>query len=270
MGRLMNRLGLVITTRLGFRFSGRDLMTPAQVDERIQLLQHTSMRSIAALAEFEPTWVLQTDPDLESHVQRRIDDESIAVPPGCRVHLVTRRGADFGAAGLGSLRDLPDRFLCARLDSDDYYLPEAIEWALDQTQLEVSTLVDFHRGYLVDLSRGDVEHHSYVSQGPFYGIVANRWDPLPSIGHHESARDGRRSVSVNQRAWLQTVHSSNVMTTFVDESLTQRMRSMRREIIRNGGTRPRHESLARFRDLLPPPRRTKQRLARTVEKRGPG
>lgn len=265
----MDRLGLVITTRLGFRFSGRDLLTPAQVDERIQILQHTSMRSIAALAEFDPTWVLQTDPDLEGHVQQRIDDGSITAPTGCRMHLVTRRGAEFSSSAIDELGDLPDHFLCARLDSDDYYLPEAVGWALRQTHLRVSTLVDFHRGYLVDLAQGDVQHHSYVSQGPFYGIVTDRSDPLPSIGHHESARKGHEWVSVEQRSWLQTVHSSNVMTTFASDSFTQRVRSMRREVIRNGATRPRRQSFSRFRDLVPPPRRTRERLAKMVEEHGP-
>jgi len=247
----MTSLGLMVTTRLGFRFSTRPLATPDQVDHRIEVMQSTAMRSVAALAPHRPTWVLQTDPVLRSHLQRRVEDGSISVPESCTVRVVARQAMDVEPRDLDVLRSFEGRFLCVRLDSDDYYFASVIGDALRRSDLRLGTLVDFSHGYLVDRGTGEVRRHSYLAQGPFYGIVTDSTDPLPAIGHHEHARNGRTAISITRRAWLQTVHDANYVTGLDRRPMLTRLRAMRGEFSRGRSARPLRNSLRRPLDLIP-------------------
>jgi hypothetical protein len=254
-------VGILLTTRLGFRFTNRPLATEAELDIRIEILRRTALRSVTSVAALRPTWVLQTDPSLAAYLRRRVGDGSFEVPDGCGIHVVARSGTEFDQADIEPLRDIQGCFLCTRLDSDDYYIPDVLERTLERSDLRQGLLVDFPRGYLASVKKGLVRRHSYISQGPFYGIMTDSSDPLPAIGHHEHARAKRRAVSVSERAWIQTVHDGNYVTDFDNASLVLRLRKMRREYVRAKGIRSLRESSARLLDLVPLGKADEARIA---------
>lgn len=261
-------LPLVVTTRLGVKFANRPLLDPAALEGRIELLRHTSARCLAQLAPIKPTWVLQTHPEhvdqLESALRR---GKVISKPDGVTVQVIARSEDGFHPMALERL-DVPDRFLCLRLDSDDYYFPRSLAKALDRFSAEpAGTLVDFPRGFLVELASGQAKRFGYPVQGPFYGVVATPDDPLPAVGTHGRARDGRRCVELLERSWIQTVNDSNDSTRYGRAGRVHEARGMIGQMRRARGHRPLHQLALRPLDLLPVAPWQTGSLVRTVTQR---
>lgn len=252
------RLGLVITTRLGFRLNNRPLMTHEDLERGIALLKRTSMRTIIRISDQAPVWILQTDP---AHVDYLVSVSRTWPVP---VSVVGRSGPRFEPGAFSGLTLPSGKFLCLRLDSDDFFFPDALRRTLSKyRQLPLGTLVDFPRGYQIELASHQVHFFSYAMQGPLYGIVTDRSDPLPAIGNHIYARRGRAAVAYLPRSWIQTVHGRNTEQVF-RQNFMRRALSMGRQFRRFWRTRPVPELALLTMDLLPMPRGAKRRASELV------
>lgn len=261
-------LGLLVTTRLGVHFQalGRPLDTASDVDRRIELLRRTSMRSMIQLSAARPTWVLQTDPTHLSHVRSKVEDGTISVPAEVAVHVVPREDSKIAPEHLEALQVSQSSFLSLRLDSDDYYFREPLlEVLRDHSGRDIGTLVDFRRGYFADLENGSMQRHSYLQQGPFYGVIANADNPIPTIESHVTAREGRSWISVGRAAWIQTIHGHNDSSSMNQGSFVRRAREIRRDMLRSRHGRPLREVGTRAFDLVPVPRPSSRRLLEVLE-----
>ncbi len=260
-------LDLVITSRLGVRFADRPLLSTAEVEQRIELLRRTSARSLLALAPLRPLWVIQTDPAHLETVQTGLQETPSLRAIRRRIHVVTREDGEPSSAQLATIA-FPPRFLCLRLDADDYYLPDPLRRALARfADQPAGSLIDFPRGYLVDLEATRARRLTYSVQGPFYGVVTTPDDPIAAIGHHGRARVGRQCHEQLDRAWVQTVHHDNIFTQYRRHSTVRELRSMLKQMRRARGTRALAQILIRPYDLAPLRTATQRRLHDLVASR---
>ncbi len=244
-------LPVLITTRLGVRFPGREPMAESAVRERFELLRRTSARSLAAIADLKPWWVIQTS-ELHAETVRTLFC-SLSIPASVNLHIAVRPEAE---TTRWSHPNLPDRFLCLRLDSDDLLLRDRLVQALTGfTGCGVGTLVDFPRGFLFDMASQRIRRMSYPVQGPFYGIVTTPDNAIAAVGTHGKARAGRNCVEQFERSWVQTVHSGNDSTRFASRYSRAQFGAVRGRLRRARGTRPAWQIAAYPADYLPIPRR---------------
>lgn len=253
-------LDLVVTSRLGVRLGGRPLVSTKHVEKRFSVLEYTSARSLAALAHLKPVWIIQTEREHVELIQELLATTK-TIPSAVPVHVAGRLGRGFSDDEFASV-DLPDQFLCLRLDSDDYYLPEPLEGALHRfADAKQGTLIDFPRGHLLDMATGRSRRKTYSTQGPFYGIVTSPHDPIAARGHHGRARIGRVCLEHLQRSWIQCIHDENDSTTFTGKPTRRdELRAMIREARRAHGQRPLSQLLARPLDAIPLSGRTQRSL----------
>lgn len=245
-------LNLVVTTRLGVRFEGRPLMSPKQVVDRFELLMKTSALTMDSLVDIDPIWLIQTAPEHVDLVTNTFDNSLKELCNNVQVRVVSR-GQD-GANANRALEgiDLPSRFLCLRLDSDDHYFRGPLLRALTRFEdRPAGTVIDFPRGFLLDLASGRSRRKSYSMQGPFFGVITTPDDPMAANGHHGRARLGRDCVEQLSRAWVQTVHSGNIVTQFGASSRRAELRRMLKQMKRARGSRPNSQILVRPLDLVP-------------------
>lgn len=253
-------LDLVLTSRLGVRFSDRPPMSTNDVEQRLALMRRTSARSFLALSIVRPRWVIQTDPahvaTIEAVLQATVELHDL-LP---RIHVVAREAGAISAERLAAI-DFSERFLCLRLDSDDYYFESPLRQALERFRDEaVGTLIDFPRGFLVDLSQRRARRLTYSVQGPFYGVIATPDDPIAAVGHHGGAREGRVCREQLRRSWAQTVHSDNIFTLYRRHGTTRELKSMVKQVRKAHGSRPSGQLVVRPFDLVPLRSATQQRL----------
>ncbi len=256
-------LNLVVTSRLGVQFSGREVMTTEEVESAFQILKRTSARSVAGLAHVGPAWIVQTHP---SHVETVTNlMATLTNLDRSNIQVIGRTEGKFDRQDLSNL-EVPDRYLCVRLDADDYYFPDAITHALRRfAGLAPDTLIDFPKGYLFDLATGLARRSRYAVQGPFFGVIATPQEPLPIVGHHGKARHGRDCVEVLSRSWVQTIHTSNHFSQFrMYGGTISEFRAMVRQAKRAHGSRPLTQLAGRPFDLIPLTSRTQKRLQRLV------
>ena len=101
-----------------------------------------------------------------------------------------------------------DKFITFRIDTDDAWLPAAIDGAAG-TSFGDRTLVDFRRGIALDWSSGEMRHLSFSYQGPFLAVTQDRDLMLDVGGSHRDAREGRTVEHVDAISWIQVVHGGN-------------------------------------------------------------
>jgi hypothetical protein len=264
----MSATGLLITSRLGVRFRNRPLATRDDLDRRIEILRRTSLRTLNELAAIQPAWIIQTD---ESHVEylRSVfsDPSRMPLERGIVPQVVGRAGSRLVASDLAALRLPWARFLCLRLDSDDHYLSrELLASTKHWTNLPVGTVVEFPRGYLIDIRSNDVIRHSYLEiVGPFYGILTNPDNPIAAIGDHTVATAGRDRVLVTRRTWVQTVHGGNFLTTLKRQTAIGLLQRVRRRFIRGFARRPMACLAMSPLDLMRPSAATLERVRQAVK-----
>ena len=102
-----------------------------------------------------------------------------------------------------------------RLDSDDAFKPDALlKTARAADGWDDETLVEFPRGWQLDLLRKVAVSRSYSFTPPFCGITAA--DPatgfkLLDVPHTDLRTRYPRIVSVQARHWLQVCHDGNIL-----------------------------------------------------------
>jgi hypothetical protein len=108
-------------------------------------------------------------------------------------------------------------FLVARLDSDDAYMPAALEEAA-QLNLDPDTLVNWTCGWQLDWEHGWMAERGWAlrNQGGFLAITSegrkNMAEMLLTGGDHTQARNGRHVITVLDRSWIRVNHDSNMST----------------------------------------------------------
>ncbi len=108
-----------------------------------------------------------------------------------------------------------DEFVVARVDSDDAYMPEAME-RLAEMELPPKTLVNWRAGWQLDV-RGDpvMAERTYPLhvQGPFLAITSEGRENIPAMlltnGPHGKARRGHDVVHIDERSWIIGIHDLN-------------------------------------------------------------
>jgi hypothetical protein len=103
-----------------------------------------------------------------------------------------------------------DKFITFRVDTDDAWLPPAIERMAGNT-FDDRTLIDFRRGVALDWSSGEMRHRSFSHQGPFLAVTRDRDLMLDVGGHHRKAREGRTVEHIDTISWIQVVHGGNAV-----------------------------------------------------------
>lgn len=252
-----------MTTRLGVRMGDRPLMTAQEVERGFDVLRSTSARSVLALEEITLSWIIQTDREHVDHV-RGLCRTGLELPSTVALHVVGRSNGGFEDHAFDGVA-LPDRYLCLRLDSDDYYFAAPIAAALRRfAPMPEGTLVDFPRGYLLEHRTGRARRMTYSVQGPFYGIITSPDDPIAARGHHGRAREGRTCVEQLSRSWIQSVHGGNSVTEYRPLRRGREIKSLVKQMQRARGDRPLPQILVRPFDLVPLRRKLQRSLHRTV------
>lgn len=242
---------LLVVTRLGVRFGDRNLETEAVFRKRLEILGLASERFVRSFDRCAG-WVIETDPYWYQTLMGEIAEGRIRGPEQGPV-VVSRRGTDHEAEDLAELGLAGEPLLSVRLDSDDVFLPDAVQSALDiSCRHGDGVLFDFPHGYLCRPSTGDVRHHSYVMQGPFLGFTTTGPDlSRLHINHGHAKSNSRDVVRIGQRAWVQTVHGSNIVTQLETQTRSSKLRQIRR----NWAVNPEQRTIAelpRFlSDVLP-------------------
>lgn len=247
---------LVVTTRLGFKFSTRPLLSAEELSRRIELASTITRRSLA-VAGVPLVWAIQTDPAFGDELREMVRNGTLALGGPSTTVVVPRVASELDLDAVGALVAPDQRLLSVRIDSDDAFLPGVVRSLLRVARTApAGALVDMPRGFLVDLSSGLVQHKTYLEQGPFYGVVTDGRAPLAAIGGHTKARVGQPSRVLWTRCWVQTINGSNDSSRMSPRRTIERARSMWRE-----GRRPQvrtyralGERLRALTDVLPPSR----------------
>lgn len=198
----MNR-ALVVVTRMGWHWAGA-VPTEEWVAGREELLRCVTAASLKHV-RMPFDWVWLVCPERREQVQeiaRRV----------CPAVILVAEDRDAEAIA-------PDTsaFLVARLDSDDAYLPTALEDAA-QMDLDSGTLVNWTCGWQLDWAHGWMCERGWAlrNQGGFLAVTSegreNMAEMLLTGGSHTEARNGRRVLTVLDRSWIRVNHGANMST----------------------------------------------------------
>lgn len=184
----------ILVTRVAVRWAG-NLPSSEWVAARLRMVAELTEPSFRML-ETPWYWVWRVAPEHHDQVAEAAPDNVlIALGERDNIH-----------------PDIPgDRFLVARIDSDDAFAPDALD-RIAAADLKPGTLVNFPRGWQWDRREGRVgvlifplEH-----QGPFVAVTQEGRDMmLHAGGHHGKVRKGRKLVTMGAPSWLQVIHEDN-------------------------------------------------------------
>ena len=168
-------------------------------EHRMHLLQRITLPALAKVS-VPFVWVWQAHPtkmDLVADDLQRLDLY------GMDVRLVNQNETTRSDIWPGM-----DKFITLRIDTDDAWLPSAIESLAGRT-LADRTLVDFQRGVVLDWSSGEMRHLCFSYQGPFLALTQDRKLMLDTGGPHREAQQGHTVEHVDTISWVQVVHGGN-------------------------------------------------------------
>jgi hypothetical protein len=194
---------LVVVTRFGWAWAG---VVPDEiwVAERAELLERVTAAALRKVTvPFE--WVWLVAPERYEQV-REIADR--VYPPAVLV------ACD---ADSETIAPHASRFVVARVDSDDAYMPEALE-RLAAMSLEPQTLINWPNGWQLDWRRGWLGERGWAlrTQGGFLAVTSEGRENIPTMlltgGDHNTARAGRTVIHVEERSWLRVNHDRNLST----------------------------------------------------------
>lgn len=192
---------LVVVTRVGWAWAG-EVPSERWVAEREELLDRVTAASLRRMrAVFD--WVWLVAPERCEQVKEIAD----RVYPAA---VLVAKDSDAEAIA-------PDisRFVVARVDSDDAYLPEALEHLM-MMSLEPDTLVNWPHGWQLDWRNGWLGERGWAAhvQGGFLAITSEGRENVPTMlltgGNHNKARRGRRVIHVEERSWIRVNHDLNL------------------------------------------------------------
>jgi hypothetical protein len=203
-------LGTVVITRFSVKWEGR-LPDVNWIDARFDLLQRIAFPSLSRQQVDGLVWVVHTAGELKSYVESLFTQ--ISLPRGDIV-VTTPRGE---AAAVSDFFPGIDRFLTARLDSDDAFTPSALPTAIERCMAlgnHEPVLFNFGSGYQLDWRTGRIYPLTYPAsrQGPFLAVTnVGRDAMLDAGGPHWKARSGRQVIDLHGPQWIQVVHGDNVV-----------------------------------------------------------
>lgn len=105
-----------------------------------------------------------------------------------------------------------ERFLVARLDSDDAFLPAALDWAASQ-RWQPDTLLNFPNGWRWYKNEDTIHEVNIMEdyQGHYLAVTQESRDRMFDMGGvHMRARRGRTMVTYPARSYLQFIHGENL------------------------------------------------------------
>ena len=190
---------LVVSTRIAVSWLG---VPPAEewVTARAEFLRCVTAASLERVS-VPVDWVWVAAPEREAQVRemaKEIYPRAIIV----REH---------------SKRDIEEiapesSFVLVRLDSDDAFLPEALDQVVAM-ELEPKTLVDWPCGWQLDWNSGRLGEWAWPhdDQGPFLAVTVEDRKSLlrTSLGPHRNARQDRHVVTIPTRSWVQVIHGES-------------------------------------------------------------
>jgi hypothetical protein len=175
---------------------------PGWFERRMHLLQRITLPALSRV-HVPFVWVWQahrTKLDLVAGYMAHIDLHSIDV------RVVDQRARTHDGIWPGV-----DKFLTFRIDTDDAWLPSALEGIAGQ-RFDDQTLINFPRGVALDWSSGEMMHRNLAShQGPFLAVTQDRDMMLDTGGSHREAQEGRAICQIDSVSWVQVVHGGNAI-----------------------------------------------------------
>lgn len=191
---------LVVVTRVGWAWAG---VVPSEewVAAREDLLRRVTAAALLRVG-VPLDWVWLVAPERREQV----------LEMACRLRPIpTIVASDKDAEAVAPWHD---QFLVARIDSDDAYLPEALENAADM-ELPPDTLVNWPCGWQLDWATGRMQERSWSrrTQGPFLAITSEGRENIPEMlitgGPHGGARAGRCVARLTEPSWVLTIHGGS-------------------------------------------------------------
>jgi hypothetical protein len=175
---------------------------PGWFERRMQLLQRITLPALSRV-QVPFVWVWQahrTKVDLVARQMDQIDLNAIDV------RVIDQRARTDGGIWPGV-----DKFLTFRVDTDDAWLPSALEGVATQ-RFDDQTLINFPRGVTLDWTSGEMMHRNLAShQGPFLAVTQDRDMMLDTGGSHREAQVGRTIHQIDTVSWVQVVHGGNAI-----------------------------------------------------------
>ena len=197
----MDRAIVVVSRVFGvYMWRHKHAADPDWFERRMHLLQRITLPALSRV-QTPLVWVWRahrTKMDLVAAHLEKLDLHGIDVRL-VNQNAVTRRDIWPGV----------DKFLTFRIDTDDAWLPSAIDDIVAKAYAD-RTLVDFPWGMTIDWYSGEMRHRKFSShQGPFLAVTQDRDLMLDTGGHHRKAREGRSVKHVHAISWIQVVHGGN-------------------------------------------------------------
>jgi hypothetical protein len=197
----MDRAIVIVSRVFGvYMWRHRQADDPDWFRRRMDLLQRITLPALSRVqAPFVWVWrAHRTKMDLVASHLEQLDLQ------GIDVRLVNQNTA--------TQRDIwpgVDKFLTFRVDTDDAWLPSAIDGVADRAFAD-RTLIDFPWGVTIDWNSGEMRHRRLSPhQGPFLAVTQDRDLMLDTGGHHRKAREGRYVEHIHAISWIQVVHGGN-------------------------------------------------------------
>lgn len=181
---------LLVVTRIGTRF-GTHTPGPAHLDHRAAILHRVGIPLIRS-ARVPVIWAWRTHPtniDHAQHLARSIDLD-IRVVPEHQEHL-----------------DIPGPVTSIRMDSDDGYLPWALE-ALAHHRLGDGDIVTFPHGWDVNLVEHTIAERKSASKVPGFLAAGRTPDNALDVAFH-TRNHPRHTLVCPLRAHLRGIHDHN-------------------------------------------------------------
>lgn len=202
-------LGVVVVTNFSIRRAG---ILPGidWITSRFDLLKRTAYPSLVSQRVDGLLWLLRASGPVAAYVTSLA--AQIPLPRG---HVVVTTPQDQAGAVAGFFPGA-ERFLTARLDSDDAFLPTALPAALAACGVHRGPepmLFNFRSGYQLDWRTGSMFPLTFpdVVQGPFLAVTNRGRDSMLDYGgEHRQARGGRSVVDIEGPQWIQVVHGENL------------------------------------------------------------
>ena len=197
---IMERAIVVVSRVFGiYPWQHRHAEDARWFEHRMHLLQRITVPALARV-EVPFVWVWQahwTKMELVAEHMQRLDLHGIDVRL-VNQYETTRRDVWPGV----------DKFITFRIDTDDAWLPSAIEGVVGEPFAD-RTLLDYRRGVVLDWSTGEMRHLCFSYQGPFLALTQDRNLMLDIGGSHREAREGRTVEHIDAISWVQVVHGGN-------------------------------------------------------------